>query len=157
MKLEKWATVAEIVSGVAVVVTLVVLVIGIRENTATVRATAAATSRDNLANFNEQALALSGENFELIARTFEPTTTWEDFTSSEQLWLQLFQRAFVQRTEAQYFRYRDGLLEEDAWETVRYRAWQNISGPVWDEIWQLDRSAVYTPGFVEAIESYEPP
>jgi hypothetical protein len=40
MKLEKWALIAEIVSGAAVLITLIFLVLGIRENTDVQRASA---------------------------------------------------------------------------------------------------------------------
>ena len=36
------------------------------------------------------------------------------------------QRAFFRRAEAQYSRYRNGLLDEDAWQTVRHRVWRRI-------------------------------
>ena len=48
MKLEKWALIAEIIGGIAVVVTLVFLVLGIRENTAITRASAYQTNMDSL-------------------------------------------------------------------------------------------------------------
>ena len=39
MKLEKWALIAEIVSSFAVVVTLILLVVELRDNTVALRAT----------------------------------------------------------------------------------------------------------------------
>ena len=158
MKLEKWALIAEIVSGLAVVLTLVILIHGIRENTATVRATAAATSRDSLASFNDLGLMLSSENFSLLARTMDPTLAMDELTGAEQFWLSLFQRAFIQRAEAQYFRYRNGLLDDDAWQTVRHRVWRNINiSDAYRETWLSDKADVYTPDFVAEIESYMPP
>jgi hypothetical protein len=157
MELEKWALIAEIVSGLAVAVTLVILFFGVRQDTATLIVAAAATSRDNLASIGDQALALSEDNFALLVRSIEPTTKWEDLTAAEQFWLRTFQRAFLQRAEAQYFRFRNGLLENDAWQTVRFRVWTNVNIPAWREIWRNDRSNVYTSGFVEAVESCQPP
>jgi len=52
MKLKNVALIAEIISGVAVVVTLVFLVLSIRENTNVVRATAYAGLVDSANNFN---------------------------------------------------------------------------------------------------------
>ena len=158
MKLEKWALVAEIVSGFAVVLTLVILVLGVRENTTTLRATAAAISRDSLASLNDQGIALTQDKLALIERVRDPTTSLEDLTYAERLWLQLFQRAFLQRVEAQYFRYVNGMLDDDIWQTVRFRGWRNITAStVNQELWREDRISVYTPGFVEEIESYQPP
>ena len=50
-KLSDWASIAEIVSGIAVVITLVFLVLGIRENTEVMRATSFASSIDTLNEF----------------------------------------------------------------------------------------------------------
>lgn len=55
-KLAIWASLAEIVSSIAVVVTLVFLVLGIRENTAITRATAYDRSIDSL---NDQRRSIS--------------------------------------------------------------------------------------------------
>jgi hypothetical protein len=54
MKLSDWASVAEIVSGVAVVITLLFLIIGIQENTETTRASMYADSIRDL-NYVEHA------------------------------------------------------------------------------------------------------
>jgi len=48
MKLSEWASVAEIVSGIAVVVTIIFLIAGIRENTAITRAVAYDSQMDGL-------------------------------------------------------------------------------------------------------------
>jgi len=57
MKLEKWALIAEIVSGLAVVVTLAILIAGIRENTNATRASVYTTSIEGLNALNRTVLA----------------------------------------------------------------------------------------------------
>ena len=52
MKLERWAHVSEIVSGIVVVVTLILLVIGVRENTNVTQAAAYQDLLDGLNRFN---------------------------------------------------------------------------------------------------------
>ena len=47
-KLADWASIAEVVSGIAVVVTLIFLLVGIRENTSIARASAYQTNMDSL-------------------------------------------------------------------------------------------------------------
>jgi hypothetical protein len=56
LKLSDWADIAGIVSGIAVVVTLVFLVIGIRENTAVTRASMYERSADRLIDFRNQTI-----------------------------------------------------------------------------------------------------
>jgi len=51
-KLSNWASIAEIVSGIAVVTTLIFLILGIRENTEVVRASSYADSMDSLNDFS---------------------------------------------------------------------------------------------------------
>lgn len=53
-KLSSWASIAEIISGAAVVITLVFLIIGINENTNTMRASAYADLLDGLNRFQTE-------------------------------------------------------------------------------------------------------
>ena len=69
MKLKQGALIAEIVASLSVVVTLVILITDVRENTATVRAAAAASSRDSLAGMNDRTLMLPDEKFDLMMRS----------------------------------------------------------------------------------------
>jgi hypothetical protein len=66
LKLSDWADIAGILSGVAVVITLVFLVIGIRENTAVTRASMYERSVDRLIDLRNQTL-----NDPDIARLFQ--------------------------------------------------------------------------------------
>jgi hypothetical protein len=148
---------AEVASAVAVVVTLVILIMSVRENTAVLRATAGAESRETLARMSDVDLMLGQPHMALLLRSQQPTLKPDDFTEVEMMHLTTAQRAFFRRAEAQYFRYRNGLLDEDAWQTVRHRVWVNIQSPTEVAIWRSDRAGAYTPGFVEAVESYVPP
>ncbi len=56
MKLENWALVAEIVSGAAVVITLVFLILGIRENTNVLRAAAYTDVLDGMNRFQTEVM-----------------------------------------------------------------------------------------------------
>lgn len=153
-RMEVFTAAAEITSAVAVVISLALLISSIRENTAVLRATAAADSRDSLASMNDLDLQLGEKHFDLILRSGQPSARPGDFSELELAYLKTSQRSFFRRAEAQYFRYRNGLLDDDAWQTVRYRVWLNIQSPVESAIWRNDREHVYTRGFVEAIETY---
>jgi hypothetical protein len=56
LKLSDWASIAEIASGVAVVITLVILIVGINENTAATRASMTAISHTGLGEFERTVL-----------------------------------------------------------------------------------------------------
>ena len=55
-KLSNWASVAEIASGIAVIVTLIILILGVRQNTESVRASAYADNSNSLNQFQTQVL-----------------------------------------------------------------------------------------------------
>lgn len=148
--------VTQIVSAFAVVITLALLIVSVRDNTAVLKATSAAESRDSLAAMNDWHLMLGEKHFALMLRASVPEARPEDFTDAERLYLTTVQRSFFRRAEAQYFRYRNGLLDEDAWQTVRQRVSYNLHSPIDLASWQTDRTQVYTAGFVESIESYKP-
>ena len=69
-KTELVRTIADIASAVAVVTTLGLLIASVRENTAVMRATAAAESRDSLANMNDLDLMLGEKHFQLMLRSW---------------------------------------------------------------------------------------
>ena len=85
---------AEVVSAVAVVVTLVILIASVRENTAVLRATAAAESRETLARMSDVDLMLGQPHFALLLRSQQPTVKPEDFSEVEMMHLTTAQRAF---------------------------------------------------------------
>ena len=57
LKLSDWASIAEIVSSIAVIVTLVFLVLGVRDNTDVLRASAYADLMDSLNEFQSEQMA----------------------------------------------------------------------------------------------------
>jgi uncharacterized membrane protein YeiB len=65
MSLEKWASLAEIVSGIAVVVTLIFLVVGIRENSNIMRASSFTSATDSLIELNRDIMT-DGELAEIF-------------------------------------------------------------------------------------------
>lgn len=65
MNLEKWASLAEIISGIAVVVTLIFLVVGIRENSDIMRASSFTSATDSLIELNRDIMA-DGELAEIF-------------------------------------------------------------------------------------------
>ena len=66
MKLEKWALIAEISSGIAVVFTLVILIFGIQDNTNATRGSVYATSIESLNALNRTIMANSMDKYNLF-------------------------------------------------------------------------------------------
>ncbi|MEZ5276475.1 MAG: hypothetical protein R3F07_08860 [Opitutaceae bacterium] len=152
MNLKKTTQIAEIISAVALILSLVYVAFELRRNTATMRMNARIESQRVFYTFNDLNLQ-HPELLELGARMYDPTGSLEALSESERLWLVLFMRSLNQRYEELYIRYQAGFLGADAWE--RYRtvyAFQVSNYPICKEFWAIDRP-IMSPDFRENIES----
>jgi len=109
-KLSNWASIAEIVSGVAVVTTLVFLFLGIRENTEIVRASAYAGSMDSLNDFTMDVVTDADLRAVWTAFLNENTVDVDDRQTLQMLLIVLFRNY-----EKAYFSERYGLLGSAEW------------------------------------------
>lgn len=155
-KLQTYAAVGEIVSAIAVVVSILFLAYQVRENTAMLRITAAAESRDSLAGSSDVVLNFNESMLDLIARTSREPVSLPDLAPTDQIRISSWQRSFFRRAEAQYFRYSADILDEEIWVTVRNRVVINLRNPLWREIWMRDKNSVYTKAFIREIEAHLP-
>ena len=104
MKLEKRASIAEIVSGIAIVISLIMLIVEVRQNSDAVEA----SNRQSVAARTEQitlATATDPEPGELIWRPMG--------VSIEEARTRAFWALMLSHIEETYLQYRDGRLEED--------------------------------------------
>jgi hypothetical protein len=108
MKLEKWALIAEVVSGVAIVVTLAILIFQIRQNTDAIRAA------------NRQSVATRSQDWTLhvlsdpdsLAVFAALMNTSVDYRRENALVFTVIKLA-----EESFLQYRDGFLAEEYWQT----------------------------------------
>ena len=122
-KLSDWASIAEIVSGLAVVVTLVILIIGIRENTNITRMSMYA---DQMAVFNDLTRdAYRDEQLTAILDAF----LMEDLSTLELMDIKRLENAvwYVFRNyESAYIAHEAGYYGEDEWERMERHACLNF-------------------------------
>jgi len=111
-KLSDWASIAEIVSSVAVVTTLVFLILGIRENTEIVRASAYAGSMDSLNDFTMD--VVTDADLRPIWMAFVNENT-ADFDAIDRQQVQLLLIVLFRNYEKAYFSARYGLLGSAEW------------------------------------------
>ncbi len=111
-KLSELASIAEIVSGVAVVITLVFLVLGIRENTEIVRASAYAGSMDSLNDFTMN--VVTDDDLRPVWLAYVNGNT-EIFDADDRAQLQLLLIVLFRNYEKAYFSQRYGLLGTAEW------------------------------------------
>ena len=133
MKLKEWALVAEIASGIAVLITLLILVIGVRDNTNVTRAAVYANLMSDINQFN-----LSMVNDPELSLLWSGDRGIEEMADEEASRLILLNRVLYRIYEAAYFSYGNGSLGFSQWErfqgticTVRQRRdpalWSNTA------------------------------
>lgn len=111
-KLASFASIAEILSGLAVVVTLIVLILGIRENTGVVRASMYSDLAEQLIEANRMVV----ENDQLLPlwlATLSGTIDELDLEEKEKLDLMLGQ--VLQIVDTAYTTFSYGILSENEW------------------------------------------
>jgi len=142
-KLSDWANLAEIVSGVAIVVTLVFVIVEIRENTEAIRS----SNRQSLASRGEQHMLARTESPEL-AQIVEKATSGQMLSVAERWIYRGYLGAIVRLTEEAYLQFEEGRLDEAYW-LRNARAFPAYFGNLeardtfafWDSV------GVLTPGF----------
>ncbi|WOJ92935.1 hypothetical protein R0135_14230 [Congregibacter variabilis] len=157
-KIQNIAAFAEIISAGAIVITLLVLVVEVKENSGLLRATAAAENRNSFAYTSEWTATLSDKTLEALIKAQQPSTTRGDLSDVERYRVLMVYRSFIRRAEASYFMYRNGLLEEDIWQSVRSRIAGTVETGLPKSIWEAEVGAgdAFTPEFVAEINSYLP-
>lgn len=111
-KLSDWASLAEIVASVGVVVTLIVLIVGVRENTAVVRASAYS---NNLQSINELQGQILSDPDAVRAYTAFISDDISGLDDQDRMRLTLILLSMFRSYESAYYAERYGLLGEEEW------------------------------------------
>ena len=126
-KLSNWASIAEIISGIAVVVTLLFLVLEVRDNTNVMRATA---FERNIQSFIDSRYLMAGDS-ELTRIAVEARGVgYRSLTPLEQDRARVFIQATYLSYEKAYFAERYGLLGEGEGERFTRQACLTLPGYV---------------------------
>jgi len=116
MKIEKWASIAEIVSGAAVAITLVFLVVGIRDSSNTTRSAVCEALVTDLNDFN-LAIINNPDLYSLWSDRFElKMADLEDVQIDR---LILMNRVAYRVLDAAYWSFTSGTLSPAQWERFR--------------------------------------
>jgi len=144
MKLSDWASIAEIVGGFAIVITLIVLIFEVRANT---DATEAAT-RQSIAARTE-AIALAAATAPSLARAIENPNGIERGTQ-EYRQLGLFHTALLRHTEEAYLQWQDGRLDEGYFSRRAVAAFSGMDSELFRARFDQVRER-YDPGYVDWV------
>jgi len=144
MQVSRLSAIAEIVSSVAILVTLVYLAIQTTQNTRALDA----TSRQATLARDVEALYLTVANPRLLFNLVN-----KNMTDEEKAQLSSFLFAFTRLREANYLDWKSGALDDATWESYL----SAITGPFTYEQprkwWAHYRSSGFDPGFVELVDA----
>jgi len=111
MKLEKWALIAEVISGVGVLITLILLVVGMRENAAVNRLIAYNGIMDSRAQHRRSFI----ENEELGQLGMSLARDPSEFSEVENYRRYNMIAGILETDEKAYFAHQIGVLGDSAW------------------------------------------
>ena len=157
------ASIAEVVSGAAVIVSLVYLATEVRNNTKALKASAGFDASLQMSELNEclfQAMLGDTEYQQgresrfanLVRRIYEPEADVDDLRASDLVLLLFIHRAVFQKIEGEYYLYQHGFLDAARWEARKTWACSYIELPLVKAWWEDEiKQGIFRPEFIEAI------
>jgi len=123
LKLSDWASIAELVSAVAVVVTLVFLIAGIRENTAITRV---AVYGDLTQEFSQlDVLRMQDAGLARVVEAFFEETT-EALDESERLTLDMYVQVVYRNYERAFYAQEYDVIGDEEWSRFEFLICDNL-------------------------------
>ncbi len=150
MTLQQISDVSQAVAAIAVVLSLIALIVQMRQSTKMMRATAVWDAQMSFVAINET-LAEGGVLSDLAFRVF---TSPESLSPYERHLWHRYMRAVLQRVEAQFALYRNGILDAEVWELRRSYTKSLLLHPMVAEIWRLEKgNSMLSKAFVAELDS----
>jgi hypothetical protein len=154
MTIQQIGSIGEAVGGIAVIVSLIALVLQMKQNTRAVRTESARAAE----------AAWSSLNVEMAMHW--PTGLWlranevsnpDELSAEELLRLQTVLRAIWHQLTSEYYLYRDGMIPERVW-TRRVRWFRGfVEGPVISYLFEEERRVLLDPEVYEQVMAASPP
>ncbi len=149
MRLEKWALIAEIISGIAIVVTLIFLIVEIRGNSAAIRAATTTSISDRT-----QTLILSSMANPALMEASLRDADGDELSALDEALLSQSHAASMKLAEESFIAFRDGNLDPDVWLTRAEIVLDNLASEQERGRWAVRReSGWYVQDFVDYIDA----
>ena len=146
MKLEKLALIAEIMGSVAIVVTLIVLLVEVRANTAAIQA----ATYQNVVDSITTGLSLRGTDPD-VARIWDAGTVGEHLEPIDQNRYFNLVGANMRRFENAFYQYQIGGIEESQWRPIERIIGSLLNTPGHKK-WWMDSRFVFSVEFQELAD-----
>ena len=149
-KLQEYALLAEIISSIAILATLIILVLEMRENTeavqsATIQSLAERTQQFTLEMASNPELALVSASF------FDPDFSGGgEYLSAQQV---AYLATVIKLGEESYIQFRDGLLSEEFWLTRASFVKGQLRSDLARSMWVTFNKENFIPEYVEWLSN----
>lgn len=152
MTLAEFASLAEIIGVVAVVISLVFVALQIRQNTKAVRAASRHENDMNWARLSYD-LANDPKMAKVFALIQDSTKTIDDVDEADLVPMQLIFRSTMMTFQAHYFLSKEGSLPEEHWIWERDYARRFIRSPIGSAMYKMElEQRAIRDGFRQEIE-----
>lgn len=149
MTLELFNQISQIVAAVGVIASLIFLAIQTRQNSRTMRAKASWDAQVSFAEINDE--LASGSQISQIS--FKAFSDPQSLTAFETYLFHRFMRSVLQRTEAQFALYTNGVLDVEVWRLRRSYAKSLMNNPIFLDIWRTEKAnSMFTRAFIAEID-----
>lgn len=149
MTLEQFNQIGEIVAAFGVIASLIFLAVQTRQNSRTMRAKAAWDAQTSFVEINDE--LSSGSRISEIS--FKVFTDPASLTPFERYLFHRFMRGVMQRTEAQYALYTNGVLGAEVWRLRRGYIKSLMNNAYMSDFWQAEKAnSMFTRAFVAEID-----
>ena len=153
MDLQVLVALAEIVSALAVVLTLVVLIISIRQNTKSQKALVVDSLAAAITSINVPAM----ESPALGSALSKATTDWSSATREERIIAHYFLFSLFKLLENAWYQQKTGVLDQAHW-----LGWESLLRKYYHaegvrRVWWPSRKHAYSPEFQHFLSETQPP
>ena len=142
----KWSAIAEIISSIAILVTLIYLSIQTHQNLVATQANTRQTMITTDLNVLNAALDHPSVNIEM--------TTEKELSAKETNELSTWLIMLIRTREYQWFQYKNGLLDKQTWEAYLTGISGNLSHPCTRDWWNRLAYRLFDHEFVEEVNKY---
>ena len=147
-KLSNWASIAEIISGAAVVVTLVFLVMGLNDST---NATHAVVYKDLLSEVNDFNRELINDAELASLWSNRASTSLETLADEDAERLVYMNRILFRVFDSAFFAFENGSLDARQWQRFRDLACGNHTDERYASLW-AETEAIVSESFVSYLD-----
>ena len=140
-----FATWSQVISSIAVLITLIFLIVQLKQNTNAIKA----NTRHTIITTDLQGIE-TGINFPIIELSMHKP----ELTEEEKVQLEWWLIGHCRSREHQWFQYRNGSLDRRTWESNLTALGRNLSFARTRGWWNLVGKIYFDHGFVEQVDLY---